>query len=203
MPTPRGRPSAQGKNTTMQVSGLVVDGDSTYGVPGVHIYIPRAGIGTTTNRGGFFSIPALSGDTLVVSAVSYKQQRLIIPARNEMGLSLLIALQADTTFLPIIEVFPYPTAEQFKEAFLALQLPDDGRRQLSKNLDQEAMTRLALAMPMSSAANYRYQMNQNVNTMSNRFFAPSFAFLNPFAWSEFVKSVKRGDLKKKEARTPK
>lgn len=189
---------SQGEQTTIQLSGVVVDGDSTYGVPGVHIYIPRAGVGATTNRVGLFSIPVLSGDTVIISAISYKPQRLIVPRRNDLGMNVLIDLQTDTTFLPVVEVFPYPTAEQFKEAFLALELPDDGSEALAKNLDPEMMTRMAMAMPMSSASNYRYQMNQHVNRMTNRFFAPSFSFLNPFAWANFVKSVKRGELKKKD-----
>ena len=52
---------AQGEKNTIQLSGLIVDGDSAYGVPGVHIYIPRAGIGTTSNPVGFFSLPTLVG----------------------------------------------------------------------------------------------------------------------------------------------
>ncbi len=189
---------AQGEKTTIQLSGIVVDGDSTYGIPGVHVYIPRAGIGTTTNRAGMFSIPALSGYTVIISAVSYKPQRLIVPKRNDLGMAILIDLKTDTTFLPVVEVFPYPTPEQFKEAFLALELPDDGSEALAKNLDPEMMTRMAMAMPMSSASNYRYQMNQHINNMSNRFFSPTFSFLNPFAWANFVKSVKKGDLKSKD-----
>lgn len=192
------RVQAQGERTTIQLSGLVIDGDSTYGIPGVHVYIPRAGLGTTTNRAGFFTIPALSGDTVIISAVSYKPQKLIVPQRNDLGMSVLIDLKTDTTFLPVVEVFPYPTAEQFKEAFLAVQLPEDDYQTLAKNLDPEMMTRMAMSMPMSAASNYRYQMNQQVNQMSNRFFSPTFSFLNPFAWAQFVKSVKDGDLKKKD-----
>ena len=35
---------------------------------------------------------------------------------------------------------------------------------------------------------------------ANKGFATTFPFLNPFAWSRFIKSVQDGDLKKKEYR---
>jgi hypothetical protein len=189
---------AQGEKNTLQLSGLIVDGDSAYGVPGVHVYIPRAGIGTTSNPVGFFSLPTMIGDTVIISAIGYQPQKLVVPPRTDMGFSVLIDLKSDTTLLPIVEVFPYPTAEVFKEAFLALQLPDDGTEAVRRNLDQEQLTRMAMALPMDGSTNYRFYMNQHVNRMSNRFFAPSFSLLNPFAWAEFIKSVKRGDLKNKE-----
>lgn len=189
---------AQGERGTVRLSGMVIAGDTARGVPGVHVYIPRAGLGTSTNYSGMFSLPVLAGDTVVFSAVSYKTQKLIIPARKELGFSVLIDLQTDTTFLPVVEVFPYPTPEQFKEAFLALELPEDESTKISKNLNPEMMRTLAAAMPMSGAANHKYRMNQHINQMSNRFFAPTFSILNPFAWINFIKSVKRGDLKRKK-----
>ncbi len=189
---------AQGQRGTIQLSGLVVDGDSAYGVPGVHIYIHRAGLGTISNQVGFFNLPVISGDTVVFSAIGYKKQQLIVPQRQDMGLSVLIDLKTDTTLLPVVEVFPFPTEELFKEAFLALQLPDEGRRNIAKNLDPDALTRMAMALPMDGSGNYRHYMGQQINHSSNRYFAPTFSFLNPFAWAQFIKSVKRGDLKKKD-----
>lgn len=189
---------AQGKLSTIQLSGLVVDGDSSYGVPGVHIYVERAGLGTTTNAVGFFSLPALVGDTVTISAIGYQKQQLIVPRIQDRGFTVLIDLKTDTTFLPIVEVFPYSTVELFKEAFLALELPDDRYKNMRKNLDPEMMTAMAMSMPMTSSMNQRYAMDQHINRTSNRFFSPSFSFLNPFAWAEFIKSVKNGDLKSKD-----
>ncbi|MEM1136158.1 MAG: carboxypeptidase-like regulatory domain-containing protein [Bacteroidota bacterium] len=190
---------AQGDPAVIQMSGIIVDGDSSYGVPGVHVYIPSAKVGTISNQVGLFSLPTMAGDTIVFSAVGYKKQRFIVPRKNDKGFTVLIDLQTDTTFLPIVEVFPYPTEELFKEAFLALELPVDQRKKnMEKNLNQQALNRMAAALPMDGGSNHRYYMNQNANNITNRFFAPSFSILNPFAWGEFIKSVKRGDLKKKD-----
>lgn len=187
---------AQGERRTYQLSGIIVDGDSSYGVPGVHVYIKNAGLGTVSNPVGFFTMPVMVGDTVVFSAVGFKKQNLIAPQVADLGLTVLIDLQTDTTFLPVIEVFPYPTKEIFKEAFLALELPDDQYEVMRKNLDRQALTQMAMSLPMSSSENYRFYSDQRINHMANRNFATSFSFMNPFAWAEFIRSVKRGDLKK-------
>ncbi|WP_157637920.1 carboxypeptidase-like regulatory domain-containing protein [Flexithrix dorotheae] len=190
---------AQGDPAVIQMSGIIVDGDSSYGVPGVHIYIMRAGLGTVSNPVGYFSLPTMVGDTVIFSAVGYEKQRLIVPDIRDKGFTVLIDLQTDTTFLPIIEVFPYPTEELFKEAFLALELPvDERQKNMEKNLNQQALNRMAASIGMDGGSNHRYYMDQQATGITNQFFAPSFSILNPFAWGKFIESVKRGDLKKKD-----
>ncbi len=190
---------AQGDPEVIQMSGIIVDGDSSYGVPGVHVWIPSAGVGTVSNQVGLFALPTMVGDTVIFSAVGYKKQKFIVPQKKDKGFTVLIDLQTDTTFLPVVEVFPYPTEELFKEAFLALELPVDKRKEnMEKNLNQQALNRMAASLPMGGGSNHRYYMNQQSNAISNQFFSPSFSILNPFAWAEFIKSVKRGDLKKKD-----
>jgi hypothetical protein len=192
------RVQAQGEPNIIQLSGIIVDGDSAYGVPGVHIYIPRAGRGAVSNPVGFFSVPTMVGDTVLISAVGYKQQRLVVPYREDRGFTILIDLQTDTTFLPIVEVFPYPTEELFKEAFLALRLPESDQDRIARNLNSGVIHRMADYMGMDAGSNHRFYMNQQSNQITNRFFSPSFSLLNPFAWNQFIQSVKRGDLKKKD-----
>ena len=70
---------AQEEKKVVQIGGLIVTGDSAYGVPGVHIYVEGSGRGTTSNQYGFFSFPTLIGDTLTISAVSYKKSKYVVP----------------------------------------------------------------------------------------------------------------------------
>ncbi len=189
---------AQGEQSSIQLSGIVVDGDSSYGVPGVHIYVPRAGRGAVSNHVGFFSLRTMIGDTVIVRAVGYKQQKLVVPQRDDLGFTVLIDLKTDTTFLPVVEVFPYPTKELFKEAFLALKLPDKRYENMEKNLNPEMLRYMVMNTGMDAGSNFRYFMDRQVNYAANRNFSPSYSFLNPFAWAEFIRSVKRGDLKRKD-----
>src|SRR5205085_6389589 len=71
---------AQSLKRIIQLSGVIIGSDSLSGpVPGVHIYVPKAGRGTTSQRTGFFSMPVLVGDSVVISAVGYVKQHYIVP----------------------------------------------------------------------------------------------------------------------------
>jgi len=192
---------AQGEKKIIQFSGIVVQGDSSYGVPGVHVYVPKAGRGTVTDAVGFFSMPTLVGDSVVFSAVGFEKKIMLIPRREDTGFSVLVDLKTSTTYLPEVEILPYPTEELFKEAFLALQLPDQQKYDnMDRNLGHERITRMSAAMPMDGGMNFRLNMNSNANRLATSNSATSIPLLNPFAWAQFIKSVKRGDLKRKDNR---
>lgn len=188
---------SQGENPIVKFSGIVVGEDSTNGLPGVSIFIPKAGRGTFTNEYGYFSLPTLVGDSVVISAIGYRKRHYIIPKDKAKGFSVVIDLVTDTTLLPVVEVYPYPTKELFKKAFISLQLPDDEYANMRRNLDDELMARIFRDTPMDGSMNYRNLMQQNAAAVSNRGFYPTLPLLNPFAWREFIKSIKRGDLRKK------
>jgi len=182
----------------VQVSGLVVNGDEQMGVPGVNIFIPKAGRGTNTNLYGYFSIATLAGDSAIVSATGFKKQFYLIPDDGRQNISVIIYLKADTLLLPEIEIFPYPTEELFKQAVLSLRLPEEELMNMRKNLDPVVLNTFRYNARMSSNENYKTYMNQEILRQETRYNAPSLQLLNPFAWNRFIKSVRRGDLKKKD-----
>ena len=112
---------------------MLFGADSISGVGGVHIYVPKAGRGTTSNPYGYFTMPVLEDDSLIISAVGYQKQNLIVPGDKGESISLIIELKPDTTILPELEIFPYPTERIIQKAVLALELPN--RRDL-ENLDK-------------------------------------------------------------------
>ena len=71
------------------MSGVVVGADSISGVGGVHIYVPKAGRGTTSNPYGYFTMPVLEDDSLIISAVGYQKQNLIVPGDKGESISLV------------------------------------------------------------------------------------------------------------------
>ncbi len=186
----------QGENQMVRFSGLVVEGDSSYGVSGVHIYIPRAGRGGVTNALGYFTIPAMEGDTVMVSAVGYKSSQIVIPKRGESLYSVLIDLKEDVKMLNEVVILPYANAAEFKDMVLAMDTSDPLIDQMKENLNNEKLNQMAANMPMNANSNYRYLMQQNLNARNNKFFAPSIPLLNPFAWSKFIKSIRDKDYKK-------
>jgi len=191
---------AQDQKEIIQFSGVVVDEDSTStGVFGVHVYVPKAGRGTVTNQYGYFSLPVLEGDSVMISAVGYQKQHFIIPGDQGDSFTVLVELAVDTTVLSTVEVFPYPTEELFKEAVLALNLPIDDDSQ-EDNLGQEVLARMAETMSMDASQNYKYYMNQQFYEIHNAYSEQRFnnPLLNPINWASFIKSLRRGDLKQKK-----
>ncbi|MFW5759406.1 MAG: carboxypeptidase-like regulatory domain-containing protein [Cyclobacteriaceae bacterium] len=184
----------------IQFSGVVIAEDSTTAIPGVHVYVPKAGRGTTTNRLGYFSMPTLTGDTVTISAVGFVRKSLVIPRNVEdQAYSVILTLREDTTYLEEVQIFPYPTEELFKEAVLALQLPDQQQYEnLRDQLDPATMAAMSRQIPNDGNMNHRYFMQMQNQQWNDRFGLRSNNLLNPFAWAEFIRSIKRGDFKKEK-----
>lgn len=170
-----------------------------YGVPSVMIYVPKTGRGTSTNEVGYFSMATLTGDSVVIKALGYKEKSMIVPYTDEDKLSLIIQLEEDTLMLPEVEIFPYPTEAVFKEAFLALKLPEQNDlNNMQANLNERIMDRIRFNTGNDGSLNHTYFMNNQVQRVENKNYYPTIPLLNPFAWAKFIKQVKEGGLKNKD-----
>ena len=197
---------AQGQDRQITFTGFITGGKNSEPLPGAYIYIPKAGKGVLSAPNGYFALPVFPGDSIVFSYVGFKAQYHIIPRRlTDLTYSVVVALQEDVKTLAEVKVYPYATEELFKEAFVNLKLPDQMERDnLARNTSPEAIMRQAATMPMGALANHQYFMNQQFNgreSIIGRSQMTTFSFTNPFAWANFIRSVKRGDLKSKEWRS--
>jgi hypothetical protein len=181
---------ASNRRRVIQMSGIVLGEDSTSGVPGVHIYVPKAGRGTTTNPVGFFSMPVLVGDSVVISAVGYVRQYKIVPNYPEEFMTIVIELTTDNTFLKEVTIVPFPTEEVFKQAVLALNVPMDNGID-KRNLNAELMALMMRTTPMDGNLNYRYYMDQYNQSIQDRSQVRTNPFLNPFNWARFFRDLKQ------------
>ncbi len=181
----------------IQLSGIILNSDSTDAVPGVNIYVPKKGRGTSSGRFGYFSMPVLEGDSIVFTFIGLKKQSFKVPDKVENDrISLILTMEVDEIALAEIEVMPYPTEEEFKKAIIAMNVVDP--MSISRaNMSPEMLLRWAESMPASGNENFRYfqqgQMMQNQDLYGPR----PLRLLDPFAWSQFIRSIKRGDLKSK------
>jgi hypothetical protein len=195
---------AQGRRRVVQFTGIVASGDSLLGVPGATVYVPKAGRGTATNVYGYFSLAVLTGDSIVIRSLGYRNQTVIIPPDYQrQSYSIIVQLKEDATVLPEVRVFPYSTEKEFKRAFLALKLPTDRGSAVAANLNSQLMQRIFNTLPMSPTANFRQTMQQQGYDYERRMgMAPSpqanNPLLNPFSWLKLIQQVKSGELKKKE-----
>jgi hypothetical protein len=179
---------AQNSRRIIQLSGIV--SDSVQVLPGVHIYVPKAGRGTSTNPAGFFSMPVLEGDSVVISSVGYRRQHYIVPKNANDFLTIIVEMVTDVTYLKEVEIMPFPTEEVFKEAVLALNIPFDDRGYDRRNLNAELLALMLKTTPMDGAANYKYYMDQWSTSAQDKFQPRTNPFLNPFNWARFVRDLK-------------
>lgn len=188
---------AQQTKRVIQLSGVVVEEDTVGGgrpLAGVYVYVPKAGRGAATNGVGFFSLPVLPGDEVVISFVGYKRHTFIVPDDAPEYQTIIVTLVQDATMLPEVVIFPFPTEEVFKEAVLALNLPAD-RTIDQKNLNQELLALMLKTTPMDGTMNQRYYLNQWASTQNDKFQPVTNPFLNPFNWVKFFNGLKKNKKK--------
>ncbi len=173
----------------IQLSGIVTDTAGVF-LPGVNVYVPKAGRGTTTLNNGFFSLPLLVGDSVVISSVGYQRQSYIVPADAKEFTTILIEMREDNIILREAVVV-MPTEEIFKDAVLALNVSLDDTGIDQKNLNAELLALMVRTSPMDGNANYRYYIEQYQNSTDNKFHPVYNPFLNPLNWVKFIKDVKK------------
>ena len=181
----------------VQVSGLVMNIDSTYTIPGVHVFSPKWGRGIPTDYKGWFSKAFLAGDSLIISAVGFKNQRVRIPDDVGDRWTVIFSLEEEVTQLEDVEINPFPSEELFKEAILAMNLTDNQENVLN-SFEPEVIQELIRNTPIegSPSLNYRYMLNQQFVNLQNSAGPRTNPLLNPFAWAQFINSFKRKKKKK-------
>jgi hypothetical protein len=181
----------------IQFSGVVVDGNDLKPIPFTNIIIKNSYRGTMADYYGFFSIVAQKNDTIQFSSVGYKKAFYIIPdSLEEDRYSLIQMLFADTVILRETVIYPWPTKEQFRDAFLNLRVPDDDLERAKRNLARAEMKERGKYMAMDGSQNFKNSMQQNQNRLYYAGQFPPNNLLNPLAWSEFIRAWKNGDLKR-------
>ena len=179
---------AQQKKRIIQLSGVVID--TVEGpLPGVHVYVPKAGRGITTNNVGFFSLPVLPGDSIVVSSVGYQRRHYIVPEDAPEYQTIVVRMVQDVTYLDEVEILPYPTEEVFKEAILALNLPEQPIDE--RNLNAELLALMLKTTPMNGPQNQKYYLYQWAASQNDKYQPVTNPFLNPFNWVKFFNGLKK------------
>ncbi|WPZ11340.1 peptidase associated/transthyretin-like domain-containing protein [Roseivirga spongicola] len=181
----------QEKLHVVQVSGLVMNSDSTMSIPGVHIYDQR-GRGIPTDFKGWFSKAFIAGDTLTISAIGFKNEKVVVPDSLGDRATVIFALEEEVTQLADVEVNPFPSEELFKEAILAMNLSQEQENVLN-SYEPGIIQELVRTMPLegSPSMNYRYMMNQQFQNLQNSTGPRTNPLLNPFAWAQFINSLKK------------
>ena len=184
----------QKNNPVVQFNGIVIQGDSLYGISKAYIYVPNTSRGTQTNNVGYFSFPVMPGDSVVVSKWGFKKQFYIVPKTD----TIIDYKIEDTLTLPIIELSAFPSEKKFKELFLSMNIPMTNYNNATTNLNTQILQRLFVSQQISPTEAYKYYVNEQVNYTKSRNSPQQISLLSPFAWNRFFKDLKEYNAKKKK-----
>ena len=184
----------------VQFSGIVRDLEHRP-LPYVNIIILSDKRGTTSDRRGMFSFVVRTNDTILFSHMGHKGTIHVIPdSLGGQQYPADIFMVSDTFQLAEVRIYPWKTYQEFKEAFLALDLPDDDEQRAYHNIalikTQIKMNRDGVT-PNPNIA-FREVMRQEYNQLYTAGQTPYYTIFDPMRWAKFFQALKRGDFKEEE-----
>ncbi len=183
----------------VQFSGMVLDGstEQLYPIPYTAIAIKGKSRGTYANLEGFFSLVAFKGDTILFSALGYRDVQYVIPADLEDNKYSLVQLMTqDAINLPETVVFPWPSRDHFKLEFLAMDVTPELQSRAAENLSADKLEQLRSTVASDGGENANYYLRQQSRQTYFIGQRPPMNIFSPIAWKQFFDSWKRGDYKK-------
>lgn len=186
---------AQGEKKYITFSGFVIDGSNDEALAGAYVINERAGRGVFTNPKGYFILEVFPGDSILFSYLGFKRHFHIIPKNVGLNYSAVVELSIDAKMLKEVKVYPFRTEDEFRTAFLEMELPNANERDIiEKNFSSENIKRLAANQAMGAGGNYRYAMDQQLMHLQAQRQVTMNPLTNIAAWSNFIRSVKSGAL---------
>ena len=192
---------AQEERKVIQFSGVVVTEDANGEIqplPYTNVSILGTSRGTVTEIDGFFSLVAQTNDTIVFSRVGYEPIRKGIPDTLDSSFySWYQVMSKGNVLLPEAVIKPWPSKENYRIEFLALNVDNEMRKLAQANLAQNVLDELIYTLPKDGTEAYSYVAEEQFQAYrTSGQFKPQQIF-NPAAWAEFIKAWKRGDYKRK------
>ncbi len=176
----------------IQMSGIVIT-DSMERVPFTKV------VDLTTRRGviadyyGYYALVVHPGDTIQFSCMGFKKKQYIVS--DTMGLesfNLVQVMKYDTIMSDPVNVYPWPSREQFATAFVNMESPNDALKRARKRLTPQEMAFVGALLDSDGQSSYSISQQQFMQQQYTRGQGPANNLLNPASWSEFLKGFGTG-----------
>ena len=186
----------------VQFSGIIMNRDSNTVVPYVTITnVTGRDQFFSANYKGYFSFVANEGDTLVFTAVGYKREGVVIPTNlSDNKYTILMKMQQDVINLPMVQVYPWASTDEFKKEFMTLKFADDDLEIAKKNVSRESLSAMMASLPRDGAEMQSFNFQNNHNRLVNKNINQRLAnpLLNPFAWGALIQQIMQGDRSREQ-----
>jgi len=192
---------SQGEDThekkLLQLSGIVISNADLESLPYTTVYNKTLGRGVMADYHGYFSLVTQPGDTLFFSFYGHQTSSYIVPdTLSDNRYSIIHMMLKDTINLPEITVYPWPSKEDFARYFVEMNPTDDALRRAQRELSGESLAFIAARVKTDASLSHKLTQNQMYTQLYNKGTVPTFDFLNPYAWANFIKAWKEGLLQK-------
>lgn len=179
----------------VQLTGIVVS-DSLKRLPFTAVYDLNTSRGVICDYFGYFALVVHPGDTLQFSFIGFKKKTYIVPEPDSLNkLSIVAVLESDTIMSAPVDVYPWPSRDQFASAFLNLEIDNDAINRAKNRLSPQEMAFVYNTIGSDPSLSYKYQSQTYLNQVYYRGQQPPNNLLNPVAWQNFIKSINNGDMK--------
>jgi len=178
----------------VQVSGRVTN-ELLEPLPFAHVLITNTLKGTITDADGLYSIVVQPGDSIMVTNIGYKNWKATVPDTTETGfLHQDFILRTDTIAIKEVVVYPWNSYEEFKQAFLNLELPEGDIEKARKNIAL-LKTQIILDDSPNYSQNFKQVLEEQYQrTLNEGMMRPYISLTNPFAWAKFFDALQSGEF---------
>jgi hypothetical protein len=181
----------------IQLSGVILSSDSLQQLPYVSVLNKSTNRGMISDFYGFFSLVVHPNDTLYFKSSGFKLSSFIVPdTLKQNRYSIIHMLQHDVLELPVVNVYPWPSVEDFARAFISMKPYDDALRRAQEQLSGKSLAFIAASIENDASMTYSWQRNQNYSKLYSMGQIPANNLLNPYSWSKFLNDWKSGKLKR-------
>ena len=188
---------ADNDSLLIQLSGVVIAENTLEPAPYTTVYDRTQRRGVISDYYGFFSLVTMPGDTLFFRYYGYRTSTFIVPdTLTENRYSIIHMLESDTLQLAEVEVYPWPSREEFAKAFMEMDPYDDALRRAQRQLSGESLAFIAARLETDAGLSYAYTRNQRNTALYTKGQLPGNNLLNPYAWAKLLEDWKSGKLSK-------
>lgn len=184
--------SKQNGDRLIQLTGIVIT-DSLYRVPYARVYDKTTKRGAIADYFGYFALVVHPGDSIEFSCLGFSKKIYVVPNdTDQKTISLVQMMNYKDIMGNPVNVYPWPSREEFAEAFVNMNLPNDDIMNARQRLSPQEMAFVGALLSAdggSAYSSYRVQQGQAFYTRGQ---GPQNNFLNPAAWGEFIKGFGTG-----------
>jgi hypothetical protein len=190
-----------GEKPLIQFTGIITDVDSNTVVPYVTVTnLTNKEQRYAANYKGYFSFIAHPGDTILYTAIGYKDLLLPIPSQiNDSKYTAMIKMKAEIVNLPTVRVYPWATVEEFTRDFMSMKIADDDYVIAARNLSPSSLSGLIMTLPRDGGEIQSINNRLNHDRALNKNMVQTNPLLNPFAWGKLMQSIFKGDKARSES----